>query len=118
MERTSAAERGETKGFLIIDFEPDRRTGGRVINWVFHKLPARPMVDLELAQTAGIGAAARLKARLTSIDPDAIIRIRVTLPPDEAMREALKAASLRVLALPTQTVEVSWPRKEAVSRES
>jgi len=118
VERTSSAECDETKGYLIIDFEPDRRTGGRVVDWVFHELTARPMVDLELDSTAGIGASDWLKAKLASIDPDAIIRIRVTRPPGEAMREALKAASLRVLALPTQTVEVSWPRKEAVSRES
>lgn len=112
VERTSAAERDETKRYLIIDFETDRRNGGRVINWGFHELTARPMVDLELDPTAGIGAADWLKAKLASIDPDAIIRIRVSRPPGEAMREALKAASLRVLALPTQTVEVSWPRKE------
>jgi len=112
VERTSAAERDEPKGYLTIDFEPDRQTGGRVINWGFHQLPARPMVDLELDPMSGIGAATWLKAKLESIDPDAIVRIRVSRPPGEAMREALKAASLRRLALPTQTVEVSWPRKE------
>jgi hypothetical protein len=52
-----------------------------------------------------------VSANLRTINPDAVIRIRVTRPPGEAMREALKAASLRRHALPTQTVEVSWPRK-------
>jgi len=113
VERTSSAERDENKGYLIIDFETDRRTGGRVINWVFHELTARPMVDLELDPTPGIPATDWLRAKLASIDSDAIIRIRVTRTPDEGMRAALKAASVRVLALPTQTVEVSWPRRES-----
>lgn len=116
VERTSAAERDETKGYLIIDFEPDRRTGGRVINWDFHELPARPMIDLEIGTSSGDGAAEWLEAKLRSADPDAVIRIRVTRPPHVAMREALRAASLRRLAFPTQTVEVSWPRR--VDRES
>jgi exonuclease SbcD len=111
VERTSAAERDETKGSLIIDLEPDRRTGGRVINWGFHKLPARPMVDLELDDSVGESAENWLRANLRTIDPDAVIRIRVTETPDQEMCGALKAASLRRLALPTQTVEVSWPRK-------
>ena len=111
MERTSAAERDETKGYLIIDLEPDRHTGGRVINWKFHQLPTRPMIDLELDPSVGIGAADWLRAQLESINPEAIVRIRVTETPDQEMREALKADSLRRLALPTQTMEVSWPRK-------
>lgn len=118
VERTSAAERDEAKGYLVIDFEPDRRTGGRVIDWEFDELPARPMIDIEIDPSAGDGAADWLRARLQAVDPDAIVRLRVNRPPGEAMREALKAASLRRLALPTQTVEVSWPRKETGSRES
>ena len=97
--------------YLIIDLEPDRQTGGRVINWSFHELPARPMVDLELDPSVGIGATDWLRAKLESINPEAIVRIRVNRTPDETMCEAIKAASLRQLALPTQTVEVSWPRK-------
>jgi len=113
VERTSAAERDEAKGYLIVDLEPDRRTGGRMTGWRFHALPARPMIDLELEPTPGIAATDWLRAKLQSIDPDAVIRIRITRTPDEGMRAALKAASLRGLALPTQTVEVSWPRRES-----
>ena len=111
VERTSAAERDEAKGYLVLEFEGDRDAGGRLVDWTFHELPARPMVDLELDPSVGIGAADWLRAKLESIDPEAIVRIRVTRTPDETMCEALKAASLRQLALPTQTVDVSWPRK-------
>jgi len=113
VERTSAAERDETKGYLVLDSEGDHRTGGRVVDWEFHELPARPMIDIEIDPSAGDGAAEWLRTRLQTVDPDAVIRLRVNRPPGEAMRKALKAASLRQLALPTQTVEVSWPRRES-----
>jgi len=59
VERTSAAERDEPKGYLFLDFVGDRETGGRLADWTFHELPARPMVDLELDGSVGIGIGAR-----------------------------------------------------------
>lgn len=111
VERTSAAERDETKGYLIVEFEPDRQTGGRVVDWEFHALPARPMVDLEIVEADPSDPMGWLRSRFQVLDPDAVVRVRVTTMPGEAMREALRAGSLRDLALPTQTVEVSWPRR-------
>lgn len=110
IERTSAAERDEAKGSLVIEFEADRSTGGRIVDWAFHDLPARPMVDLEIGNRPASDPAGWLRSRFLTLDPDAVVRVRVTAEPDEAMREALKAASLRDLALPTQTIEISWPR--------
>ncbi|MEX1311997.1 MAG: hypothetical protein AB1Z65_16370 [Candidatus Sulfomarinibacteraceae bacterium] len=110
VERTSAAERNEAKGFLVLKLEGDRSTGGRVADWTFHELPSRPMVDLDIDGTGHTDPARWLRSSFEAIDPDAIIRLRVSSPPGEAMREALRAAALRDLALPTQTVEVSWPR--------
>lgn len=37
VERTSVAERGEPKGFLLLDF-----AGGRLVRWQFEELPMRP----------------------------------------------------------------------------
>jgi len=115
VERTSAAERDEAKGFLIIEFEGDRRSGGKLIDWVFHELPARPMIDLELKDPPPADPARWLRSVFEAIDQNAVVRVRVVRSPDEAMRVALRAASLRELALPTQTVEVSWPRKDRES---
>jgi hypothetical protein len=109
--RTSAAERDEAKGFLVIDTEGDRPTGGRVTDWEFRRLPARPMIDLEIGASTPADPKAWLTSSFEAMDGDAVIRVRVTAEPDEAMREALRAATLRELALPTQTVEVSWPRR-------
>ena len=111
VERTSAAERDEAKGFLVIEFDCDRSSGGRVAGWEFRRLPARPMIDLEIGDRPTSDPAGWLRSRLRALDPDAVVRVRVTAEPDEAMHGALRAASLRELALPTQTVEVSWPRR-------
>ena len=111
VERTSAAERNEAKGFLVIGFDCDRSTGGRVAGWQSHPLPVRPMVDLEIGEAVHSDPARWLRSSFEAIDPDAIIRVRVLSEPDDAMRETLRAASLRELARPTQTVEVSWPRR-------
>ena len=38
VERTSVAERGEPKGFLLLGF-----AGGRLVRWQFEELPTRPI---------------------------------------------------------------------------
>jgi DNA repair exonuclease SbcCD nuclease subunit len=108
VERTSTAERDEPKGYLVLEITGDRATGGRLIDWSFHELPARPMIDLEIRAGRTADLAGWLRSRFVAIDPDAVVRVRVTEDPGEAARGALRAASLRDLALPTQTVEVSW----------
>jgi DNA repair exonuclease SbcCD nuclease subunit len=39
-QRTSAAERYETKGYVTMNITPDPSTGGRVRDWMFHQLSA------------------------------------------------------------------------------
>ena len=46
-ERTSFAEMGEDKGFLLVEFEPDRRSGGRLVRSIFRETPARPMTSID-----------------------------------------------------------------------
>ena len=115
IERTSAAERDEAKGFLMLEFEPDRNSGGRLGSWEFRKLPARPMIDIILPPTdpnpEDLGR--WLRTRFADIDSEAVIRIRISGPLDDHSREVIRAASLRKLSQPTQTVEVSWPRRKS-----
>lgn len=111
VERTGTAERHERKGYVTIVLEPDRAVGGRVLDWTFTELPARPMIDLEITGVAARNPASWLRSRFAAIDPDAIIRLRLLVPPDETLRDVLRSASLRQLAQPTQTVEVSRPRR-------
>ena len=50
IERTSFAEKNEKKGYLILEFEKDGLKGGRLRQWRFHELPARPMIQLNASQ--------------------------------------------------------------------
>jgi DNA repair protein SbcD/Mre11 len=47
IERTSFAERNETKGYVIFDFIPSQ-SGGDIKNYDFIKLPSRPMIEINI----------------------------------------------------------------------
>lgn len=109
IERTSTAERDETKGYLTLEVAGDA-DGGKRRRSRFHPLPTRPMVDVEL-RPAGLGRSeleARLARRLAAIDPDAVVRLRVRGEGSPAARELLRAAAVRALAPETMTVSVHW----------
>ena len=44
IERTSAAENGETKGAMLVELSPTSSAGGQLQSWSFVPLPARQMV--------------------------------------------------------------------------
>ena len=77
IERTSLAEVGEPKGFVVVHLTPGE-DGGRV-RWEFRPLPARPMVLEELA-AAGLSDRAlvsAIRAIVAAAPPDAVLRIRL-----------------------------------------
>lgn len=132
VERTAFAEAGEEKGFLILDFQPGPE-GGRLIRHEFVRLPARPMVVLDLRLREGAGAnrsgdpvwaggsgeaAGRpsgewtrslLRRRLAAVVPrvpeNAVLRLRIhgRVPPEA--RPELSAATLRALAPSSMNLE-------------
>ena len=111
IERTSAAERDELKGYMILEIVADD-DGGRLESWDFHRLPARPMIDVDL-NPAGLTSqrlAAKLKRALAEIDPDAVVRLRLTGVPEGQAHEVVRASTVRDFAPPTMTVTVQWPR--------
>ncbi len=107
IERTSAAERHEPKGYLTLDLRPGD-DGGRLEGWQFHELPTRPMLDLEVDGKGldGRRLAERARRALGSLDPDAIVRLAVRGRPEPGAMDALSAANLRSLAPVTMTVEL------------
>ncbi len=118
IERTSVAERHEPKGYMTLELEPDADSGGRLAGWSFHRLPARPMVDVDL-DPAGLGRerlAALLERSLAALDPDAVVRVRLAAAPEPEAREALRAAAVRETAPATMTVSVQWPRSPGRGR--
>jgi DNA repair protein SbcD/Mre11 len=110
IERTSAAERHEAKGFLILELSPTA-AGGQLRSWSFHRLPARPMVDIDL-DPSGLGGEqleARVRELLAGVDPDAVVRLCLRAEPAPEARGALQAAVLRSHAPPSMTLTIRWP---------
>ena len=107
IERTSAAERHEPKGYMTLELRPSG-DGGLLERWSFTELPSRPMVDLEM-RVDGLDSRQlihRLRRAFTSIDADAVVRLGVLGEPEPDAREVLRSAYLRSLAPPTMTLSV------------
>ncbi|MCP4201001.1 MAG: metallophosphoesterase [bacterium] len=105
IERTSAAERNEPKGYMTLDVGADDH-GGCLEDWSFNELPSRPMIDLEI-QVGGLSAQRlrnRLERLLAPVDPDAVVRLNVLGRPDPRAADLLRAESLRSFAPATMTL--------------
>ena len=116
IERTSVAEIGETKGYLIVQMEP---SGDSAVRWAFRELPARPMRRHEIA--AHSLSARRLASEIESIvaaaPRDAVLSILVAGELTEEHWRAVSATQLRALVPPTMNVEIV-PTARFVGRSS
>jgi DNA repair exonuclease SbcCD nuclease subunit len=112
VERTAFAERAEDKGFLRLELVSAPVTGGRLAAATFVRLPARPMVSLELAVGSldPAGLRQRLTDELAGLDPDAVVRIRIRGSIPQAALPILAAPALRALAPATMNVTLSYDR--------
>jgi len=112
VERTSLAERHEAKGFFTISVVPEPGGGGRVVDRVFHALPARPMCAVEVDAT-GLDAAALsrcLAGELSKLAPDAVVQVRIGGDLRQGAEAAFRASELRSLHPGTMTVAVRLRR--------
>lgn len=110
IERTAWAERGEEKGYVVLEAAPGG-AGGVLRRWTFHRLPARPMVIEEIRADGADGRTVRrlLAEVIGGAPPDAVLQIRVHGVPRPDGRGALRAASVRELAPATMNVEIARP---------
>jgi DNA repair exonuclease SbcCD nuclease subunit len=109
VERTSFAEREETKGCVRLEIGAH----GRLASCAFVPLPARPMRVLELpagASTAGVERAVR--DALAEAPPDVVLQVRAR----ETLAGALSADRLRAIVPATANVEVSVLRSFSARR--
>jgi DNA repair exonuclease SbcCD nuclease subunit len=108
VERTSFAERGETKGYLTLEVEPDAASGGRLHRWELHELPARPMrvVNVSADGLDGAGLRDRLARLLAAQPPDAVVQLRIAGSVAAGAAVVLRAAELRSLHPPSMIVEL------------
>jgi DNA repair protein SbcD/Mre11 len=113
IERTSAAEMGETKGFMLVNVVA---AAADPVQWDFRVLATRPMLVREVS-VAGLDDAeadAALRAVIESAPADAVLRIRVPGDVSHLGARTLSAARLRAHAPATMNVEVAtetWTRR-------
>ncbi len=109
IERTSAAEKDEEKGFYLLDFTPDSNNYWKIANLAFNKLPVRPMLDLMIDMSALTPNTLRpfLRQKLLSLDSNAIVRLTCTTPPVGELAGVLTARLLREVAPKTMNVSLS-----------
>jgi DNA repair exonuclease SbcCD nuclease subunit len=114
VERTSFAERDETKGFVMATIGPGG-AGGRLLACEFRPLPARPMRVHELrpAMTAR-DLEREIREVIASSAPDVVLQVRV--PEGLAGVGPLRAEQLRASSPRTASVSVSVSRDQGWSR--
>jgi exonuclease SbcD len=107
IERTSFAEKDEPKGYLILEFETSKTSAAALRNWTFHRLPARPMAQLDL-HPAGMSAAqiqAWIQSSLYEISPHSIVKLKVHGKLSTGAMAVLRAPALRALAPETMNID-------------
>ena len=111
IERTSFAEKDEPKGYLRIQLGTRGAVRGRLLGWSFKELPTRSMIqlDLEGAGLKGHDPRAWLTKRLSALDPEGVVRLRIRGEVSREWRPYLSAPGLRRLAPETMNIEVSFP---------
>ncbi len=115
VERTSFAEEDEEKHFAAVDLVADGTLGGSLGSVRFHRLPARPMLTIDVAERDGQGAGleAVLRARLAGLPADAVVRIRADQRVVESAPALFTAARLRGMVPPSMNVTLAVRRATA-----
>lgn len=106
IERTSVAEAGEAKGYLIVEIAAN--DGAASMDWRFVPLPARPLVRHDL-QVDGLDAGqveANVRSLVAGAPVDAVLSIRVAGDVDRSVARVLSGAFLRAIAPTTINVEI------------
>ena len=105
IERTSVAEIGETKGYLIVRMGPKADSG---VRWTFHELPARPMRRHEIPAHSlnAMQLASQVESIVAAAPRDAVLSIHVAGDLTAEQWSALSSGRLRALVPPTMNVQI------------
>lgn len=107
-ERTSFAERGEDKGFCEVILGYSSSCGWHIDRTLFHKLPARPMVDLFLDGDLNVrNLREGIQSRVAKLDKDVIVRLRCSPTLDSQVKELVTSSLLRELLPITMNFQFS-----------
>jgi len=107
IERTSFAEREESKGYLILEFDAHHRSATALSNWRFHRLPVRPMLQLDLHAGGMPAPQIRfwLQSRLFEIPADSVVKLKVHGHLTTEALAVFRAPELRALAPETMNID-------------
>lgn len=112
VERTAFAEREEEKGYILLSVDLSGAGGGSCVSLSFQHLPARPMAWLALRPDVAdpLAVEERVASQLRSLDPNAVVCIRLEGPISFGVLSSLSAPLLRQIAPPTMNVSLSLDR--------
>ena len=103
IERTAFAEKDEDKGFLEILCG----TSG-IVKIDFIKLPARPMIDLNIDQADSFESLKNmLLSTVSDFDPNAVVRIKLDGTVPETIKQRINTAFLRTIFPETMNVQLT-----------
>lgn len=108
LERTTFAEIGEPKGFMIVRVGVEAEAGKPRVAWEFRDLPARPMIRREIAvdDMTETALATAVREIIAAAPVDAVLSIRLSGTLSEAQWRAVSSARLRAMAPHTMNVDV------------
>jgi exonuclease SbcD len=95
LQRVDFSEEADAKGFCVVDLDPSAPQGQRLVDFKFEPLEARPFVTIDVSVASGevdptaavLGAIARKNVG------GAVVRVRISLPPEAEPR--LREADIR-----------------------
>jgi len=115
VERTSLAERDEHKGYLILEFEADAKSGGRLERWKFRELPTRPMfvTAVDATNLEPNILEQRIRDELGQLPIEAVVQLRIEGELAPGTENVIRAANLRRCHPETMTVALRFrpPRR-------
>jgi len=109
-ERTSFAEKDEPKGHLLLNVDRAAQPGGRLVDWTFQQLPARPMFQFQVPVHANLRKT--IADILFGLPADAVVCIRITGRPDPKTLTELQLARQSV----ADTMNVEFRLPQPISR--
>jgi exonuclease SbcD len=103
IERTSFAEKDETKGYMTIDAEC-----GKKPEWRFHPLPTRPMISFEIDGTGLSGSFFEqwLREKIKMLPADSIVKVKIHGLLKGDMLRAVRTGSLGLVVPQTMNIRV------------
>jgi DNA repair exonuclease SbcCD nuclease subunit len=109
IERTSFAEREETKHYAVVTLTRPEEGTGEQVKVEFVPLPTRPMINLAVDENGldSVGLMDHLSKELGALDPHAIVRVSFGSSVDPELIPLVSSATLRSLAPLTMNVSLA-----------